>query len=113
MAGRMTFEEFAVDWRPEGASPDEARSCMTSRPGISCYSPTHEPITLDEPPPDYDVDDALYRMQQTTVAEKAAALAKPATAVRVVAEGDSWFVLPDPVLGRRLHTQCDCPASPQ
>lgn len=97
MPARMSFIEFrtalesgALSWRRLGHylewDPDSAVPRLRVRPKA-----LRDPV-----PVDYDVDNAVYRLQQerARVADKTARRSAARAQPRIVAEGDSWYMLP-------------------
>ncbi|HYR34961.1 MAG TPA: SGNH/GDSL hydrolase family protein [Burkholderiales bacterium] len=96
MAERMTFAEFRRRLERRRLSDEQVADYVEKDPLSVPVRVRFRPGTLvDEPPPGYDLDDALNRYRNDinrTAARRAAKAEKP----RVVAEGDSWFRLPFP-----------------
>jgi hypothetical protein len=98
MAKRLKFEEFrsAIE---ERRIPLEA---LQEYVQFDPYAPIPKltfraDALLDHPPPHYDVDAAIYRMLRLNDEERRARLEEFSFVgqKRVVAEGDSWFNLPE------------------
>lgn len=95
MVQRMRFEDFKERLEKGTLSPDEARHYLELDPSTAKVRVRIKPdALLDGVPPDYDVDAAVHALHRRLVETKPAALKAP-NAATVVAEGDSWFELPN------------------
>lgn len=94
MARRMKFAEFRRRLESRRLSSEDIEDYLEIDPTAPRIRVRFRPGTLEDlPPDDYDVDHALYLYQRARdrAREKTTVrTAKP----RVVAEGDSWFLLP-------------------
>lgn len=97
MAKRLTFDEFRTAIEQRTMPLEKLREYVDFDP----LSPVPKLIfcvdaLIDQPPPDYDVDIAIYHMLRAMKEEREAQLATFSYIgqKRVVAEGDSWFNLP-------------------
>lgn len=98
MAKRLTFNEFKT-------AVEQRTMPVEKLPDYVDFDPTNPlpklvfraDALIDQPPPSYDVDAEIYRMLRTLSEERTARLEAFSFVgkKRVVAEGDSWFNLPE------------------
>src|SRR5262245_35566148 len=105
MARRMTFAEFKRRLETRRLSIEYLEGYLEIDPTASRMRVRFRPGTLEDlPPNDYDVDHALYLYQRAgdRAREKVTVRSgKP----RVVAEGNSWFLLPPIIRPRAIATR--------
>lgn len=94
MARRMKFAEFRRRLESRRLSNEDLEDYLEIDPTAPRIRVRFRPGTLEDlPPDDYDVDNALYRFQLASDRANQKAAVKTGKP-HVVAEGDSWFLLP-------------------
>jgi lysophospholipase L1-like esterase len=105
MARQMKFAEFRQKLEARQLSREDLQDYLEIDPTALRVRVRFRPGVLeDTPPPEYDVDEALYRHQRALdlAGEKTAARRG---APRVVADGDSWFRLPQIIWPKAIATR--------
>jgi hypothetical protein len=100
MADKIRFEAFESRLAFGRLTEDEARRYLEldpTSPRVKIRLRSEAPI--DGVPDGFDADAAVYEASQKQATKKAASIKKASNAVRVVAEGDSWFRLPGGPIG--------------
>jgi lysophospholipase L1-like esterase len=95
MARVITFAQFQQRLREGRLTEDEIRDYLELDPeAINVRVRIRPGVLADAPPADYDLDDELSEYQIRKDARAARAAAGKGRLPKVVAAGDSWFLLP-------------------